>query len=212
MRKESVSPIPLQSQPSHDARLGVIAGRRLGFGLALLLLVAGMQAAQAQTISRVQVFGGYSYTRFDTRTVGFANESNLNGWNLSAAFNVLPYLGAVGEVSGQYGPQINFRDVAFGPQVLYPRWGFLFFGHGLFGKARSFDSVGNGLGDTQRAYLFGGGVDMGVPHHPRFALRLQGDYAHSSLFGADQNDLRISVGLVYHWHPFGRRHRVPSAP
>jgi hypothetical protein len=203
---------PTQSTARAGARRRTASGWTASISLLLSILAFGSRPAPAQTISRLQLFGGYSYTRFDTRTFGFADKSNLNGWNASAAFNVLTYLGGVAEISGQYGPHVNFRDVAFGPQVLYPRWNLLFFGHGLFGKGRTFDSIGSGLGDTQRAYLFGGGVDMDVPHHDRFAIRVQGDYIRSSLFNADQNNVRVSVGLVYHWHPFRRRHRVPSAP
>jgi hypothetical protein len=187
-------------------------GSAISLFLLFLIVALGQRPAGAQVIPRLQAFGGYSYMRFDSRTIGFADESNLQGWNASLAFNVLPYLGAVGEISGQYASQVDFRDVAVGPQILYPKWKLLFFGHGLFGKGRSFDSVGTGMGDTQRAYLFGGGVDMDVPGHKRFALRLQADYIHSTLFSSTQSNVRISAGLVYHWHSFHKRHRVPSAP
>jgi Outer membrane protein beta-barrel domain len=215
MRKEPAITAPnLQPQSTVAGRRGCrrVCGPAIGLSLLLLVLVSAAPSASAQTVSRVQVFGGYSYTRFESRTLGFADNSDLSGWNASVAFNVLPYLGGVGEISGQYGSHINFRDVAFGPQILYPRWNLLFFGHALFGKGRSFDDIGFGQGDTQRAYMFGGGVDMDVPHHQSFAIRVQGDYIHSNLFNANQQNVRISVGLVYHWHPFSRRHRAPSAP
>ena len=77
--------------------------------------------AGAQDMPRVQVFGGYSYTRFDSPSFGFANPSGLNGYNFSPAFNLIRGFGVVAELSGQYGSNLNFRDIAVGPQFLYPK-------------------------------------------------------------------------------------------
>ena len=110
----------------------------------LLLLVLGTAwPAAAQDTPRVQVFGGYSYTRFDSPSFGFSNPSGLNGYNFSPAFNLIRGFGVVAELSGQYGSNLNLRDIAVGPQFLYPKGKALFFGHALIGSARSLVRVGN---------------------------------------------------------------------
>jgi hypothetical protein len=177
----------------------------------LVLMLAGVSLpAVAQDIPRVQVFGGYSYTRFDTKSFGFSDQTGLNGYNFSPAFNIANGLGAVAELSGQYQSQTNLRDIAAGPQFLYPRGQKLFFAHLLFGQARTFVRVGNGEGDTARAVAFGGGMDWDVS--PRFAVRVfQVDYLHTNLFQTTQNNLRFSAGLVYHWGSIGKKGRRAPA-
>lgn len=165
----------------------------------ILFLVLGCTAlpSSAQGIPRLQVFGGFSYMRFDSRTLGFANDSNLEGYNVSAAFNVFRFLGVAGELSGQYGPHINFRDMAVGPQYVRRMGPVVAFGHFLWGKGRSFDSIGSAGGDTHWAYVIGGGADLDYRHN--LSLRvLQVDYIHSNLFNRNQQNVRVSVGVVYH--------------
>ena len=172
---------------------------------------AGTSArALAQDFPRVQIFGGYSYTRFDSRSFGFADQSGLNGYNFSPAFNLIRGFGVAAELSGQYGSKLNLRDLAVGPQFLYARGKSLFFGHILVGDARSFVRVGNGEGDTSRVVALGGGMDLDIS--PRFALRIfQVDYLHTTLFQDKQNNLRFSTGLVYQWGAIKRKgHRVPA--
>jgi len=165
--------------------------------LLLLALTLGALPSAAQGTPRLQVFGGFSYMRFDSRTLGFANDSNLEGYNVSAAFNILRFFGVAGEMSGQYGPHLNFRDMAVGPQYIQRMGRFVVFGHFLYGKGRSFDSIGSAGGDTNWAYVIGGGADMDYHHH--LAIRvLQVDYVHSELFSVKQQNVRISAGVVYH--------------
>ena len=175
-----------------------------------LLIVGSSVRAGAQDLPRVQVLGGYSFTRFDSRSFGFADPSNLNGYIFSPAFNIIQGFGVVAELSGQYDSKLNFRDVAVGPQFLYPRGKTTFFGRFLVGDGRSFVKVANGEGDTTRAVIVGGGMDLDVT--PRFAWRtFQVDYIHSTLFKDTQNNLRFSTGLVYHWGTIRQKgHRAPT--
>ncbi len=178
----------------------------------LLFLGAVIQPAQstAQEIPRIQLFGGYSYTRFDSSTFGFAGGSNLNGWNAAISGNLIRGLGATAELTGQYGDHMNLRDFAVGPQVMLPHGRFLIFAHLLVGKGRTFVSEGGGVGDTQRAYLVGGGVDM--PFRSHFDIRLvQGDYVRTELLQGTQNNFRVSTGVVYRWGEIRRtKHKAPS--
>src|SRR6266568_3944959 len=104
--------------------------------LILLRITALSSLSVAQQIPRVQVFGGYSYTRFDSPTLGFANPSNLNGFNISPAFNLAYGFGVKVELTGQYGSKVNLRDLTVGPQFLYPRGSMLFFADALFAPCR----------------------------------------------------------------------------
>ncbi len=180
--------------------------------LALLMLAASPARAQGGgDTPRVQVFGGYSYTRFDSPSFGFANKSGLNGYTFSPAFNFIRGFGVVAELSGQYGSNLNLRDITVGPQVLYPKGKAMFFAHFLIGDARSLVKVGTGEEDTARAVAAGGGMDYDLS--PRFAVRVfQVDYLHTTLFSEKQNNFRFSTGLVYRWGALKRKgHRTPLA-
>jgi hypothetical protein len=178
--------------------------------LIVLLILCGSLPAEAQDMPRVQVFGGYSYTRFDSKSFGFTNNTNLNGYTFAPAYNLLYGFGVVAELSGQYGSKLNFRDLAVGPQFIYPRGNSRFFARVLIGDARTLVQVANTEGDTARAVVLGGGMDRDISS--RFAIRLfQLDYIHSTLFKDTQNNLRFSTGLVYHWGTIRQKgHRAPT--
>jgi hypothetical protein len=174
----------------------------------LVLLILGSAApAAAQEMPRVQIFGGYSYTRFDSQSFGFANSTGMNGYTFSPAYNFIRGLGVTAELSGQYGPRLNLRDIAVGPQFLYPWRKTLLFGRLLIGDARSLAQVGNTEEDTARAVVIGGGMDLDVLS--RFSWRVfQVDYVHTTLFQVTQNNLRFSTGLVYRWGSLKKKHRT----
>src|SRR5947207_12926425 len=75
--------------------------------LILLRITALSSLSVAQQIPRAQVFGGYSYTRFDSPTLGFANRSNLNGFNISPAVNLAYGSGVKVQLTGQYGSRVD---------------------------------------------------------------------------------------------------------
>jgi hypothetical protein len=177
----------------------------------ITFLFAALPLLHSQEIPRAQLFGGYSYLNFDSRPFGFANRSSINGYTISPAFNITYGIGVVAEVSGQYGPRINFRDVTIGPQFVYGRGNVVFSGHALVGSTRSFVNVGAGERDRERGVLLGGALDLGIS--PRFAIRvLQADYVRSTLFDGQQSSVRVSTGLVYRWHTIKRKRRPITAP
>ncbi len=182
--------------------------------LMAFLMLGASGSAQAQGAGdtpRVQVFGGYSYTRFDSPSFGFSNPSGLNGYTFAPAFNLIHGFGVVAEVSGQYGSNLNFRDITVGPQFLYPKGKAMFFAHLMIGDARSLVQVGTGEEDTARAVAVGGGMDYDLTR--RFAIRVfQVDYIHTTLFSETQNNYRFSTGLVYRWGALKKKgHRSPMA-
>jgi hypothetical protein len=204
---------PLVRQPAIDLRSHAQRPRfsRIASGVLLALLIVSRSVpAGAQDLPRVQVFGGYSFNRFDSPSFGFADSSNLNGYTFSPAFNIIQGFGVVAELAGQYNSKLNFRDLAIGGQFLYPRGKKTFFGRFLVGDGRSFVKVAEGEGDTSRAVIFGGGMDLDVT--PRFAWRtFQVDYIHTTLFQEKQNNLRFSTGLVYRWGTIKQKgHKAPA--
>lgn len=194
-----------------DVRAFNRGSSRLQWLKVAIFVGSAMLSLHGQDIPRAQLFAGYSYLNFDSRSFGFANRSSLNGYTVSPAFNIVYGLGVVGEVSGQYGSHMNFRDLTIGPQFVYGRGNLVLSGHALFGSTRSFVNVGAGERDRERGVLFGGSVDLGIS--PRFAIRLvQADYVRSTLFDGKQNSVRVSTGLIYRWHSIKRKRRPITAP
>jgi hypothetical protein len=176
------------------------------------VMLLGSGLAAAQDTPRLQVFGGYSYLRFDSPTLGFANKSGMNGFTVMAAFNFNRGFGVIAQASGNYASQLNVRDFVFGPQFLWPKGRLLFFAHGLYGRARSQDSVGPTLTNTGNTFEGGGGVDWKLTH--RLSIRvIQADYTYTKFFQQNQNNLRFSTGLVFHLGALKRKpHKAPSQP
>jgi len=202
--------LPAVALPLLQLKRHVLLERLPGMAAAVLLLLLAIGAASplaAQEMPRVQVFGGYSYTRFDTPSFGFANTTGLNGYTFSPAYNIMRGFGVMAELSGQYKTGANLRDVAGGPQFLYARGNMLFSAHLLFGEARSLVQVGGPQEDSARVVSFGGGLDYSIS--PRFAVRaFQVDYVHTALFNTTQDNLRFSTGLVYRWGTIKKTHRT----
>jgi len=154
----------------------------------------------AQKPAQAEVFAGYSYMRFDSRTIGFTDNSNMNGWNVGASYHLFKSLSVAADISGHYASEIQLYNFLIGPQVAVPRGKMTYFGRFFFGKAR--DHVTPTGGDTSigRSLLFGGGVDRTIT--PHFAFRLvQVDYVSTHTFAANESNVRVSTGLVYR---FGR--------
>jgi hypothetical protein len=168
--------------------------------LLITFLVFSTGPLSAAEAPRIQVFGGYTRLQFDNKSLGFSGgNTGLNGGTFSAAYNLAPYFGVKGEVSVESGPNIRSRDWAIGPQVMYGKWGVLFFGHALFGKAETRVSTSVVSEDNARATVLGGGFD--IPIARRISIRpIQVDYmiTKTNQLNIDQNDLKFSTGVVFH--------------
>lgn len=165
--------------------------------------------ASAQIASKlpaIDVFGGYSYLRFDAKPLGFANDLNLNGANVSVALpDLYEGLGVALDISGYRTTEMEEFNFMIGPQYTFEWKGIRLYGHGLFGKARDrLRQPGTTLvepSSLSRAIAFGGGVD--VPLKGRFSLRaIQADYLITDEFGSTQHNVRLSTGLIYR---FGKK-------
>lgn len=172
--------------------------------------MAASSPSVAQISPRWEVFGGYSYRSLDSTTMGFANRSNLNGWNAEGAFNITTVWSVAADVSGHYGSQLTAYTFMIGPQYNWRHQKSKLFAHAFIGKAQTTvdisTSLREGFESVGRAFAAGGGYDLDLT--PRFTLRAQGDYLHTNTFGTSQNDIRVSTGLVFHFGHIGHRPRL----
>ena len=174
------------------------------------LVLTGSSLSAGQVAPRWEFFGGYSYLRFDSPTIGYANWSNLNGFNGEVTFNFTPKLSLTADGNGNYGNQLSAYNYMAGPQYFLRKDKSAFFAHGLFGKAQNtvniLTATRDGFTSVGRAFAIGGGYEMDLT--PMFTLRVQADYLNTATFGATQNNIRISTGLVFHHGHIGRRPRL----
>ena len=174
--------------------------------LALSIFSPLVSAQSKSKLPAIEVFGGYSHLRFESTTLGFSDQLNLNGANVGLSLpDLYEGLGVAVDVSAYYTREMEEFNFMIGPQYSYQWKGMRLYGHGLFGKAR--DRLRQ-PGSTQlepshlgKAVAFGGGLDF--PLAGRFSVRaVQADYLITSEFGSTQHNVRLSTGLIYR---FGKR-------
>lgn len=171
----------------------VIAAVFLCLGVAL-----SASPLAAQQTPRIAVSAGYSFMRFDSSTIGFADYSNLQGANGSLSYNLTPSFGVIAELEGEYGEHLQVTGWMVGPQVYHHLWGVDLFAHGLFGQSQTRVDIGAPVTNTARALAGGGGLD--IPISARFSMRaIQADFINTQTFSTRQNNLRFSTGLVFRW-------------
>lgn len=176
--------------------------------------------ANAQVPTSGNVFLGYSY--YNTNSlVGLTDRNSLNGWEGSLEGKVSPWVGIVADFSAHYGSQdvlnpagtcaigvtcsplhvnMTVQNFLFGPRVSVSVGKFRPFAEALFGgahvKTSSQGTVDNFIqpSDTSFATALGGGLDYKIIRLA--AWRFQGDYVQTRVFGATQNSVRLSTGIV----------------
>lgn len=170
----------------------------LAFTLCVMApLASGQRAFKAPEID---VFGGYSYLRFDGTPLGFRDSSNLNGGSVEVAIPVYHDFGIVADFSGHYASDLQEYNFLIGGQYKFEVKGVHWFGHALGGKARTrLNNIGvsqiepSSLGG---AAMFGGGVEF--PWKEKILFRpIQADYLINGAFGDRFNNIRVSTGLVF---------------
>jgi hypothetical protein len=160
----------------------------------------------AQKLPEIDLYGGYSYVRFNSPSLGFSSYSNLNGYSASiTAPHLYEQLGLTFNGSGAYGSELTVYNFLLGPQFTFDRGRIRFFGNALFGKGeakvQTKTTTRNEIASQGFAAAVGGGVDINIAR--RIAVRaIDIDYVHMKTFGNTQNTLRISAGVVYQ---FGRK-------
>jgi len=185
---------------------------RLLFGLFLFLF--GLTSApllRAQEAPRFDVFGGFSYLRFNAKTIGYPDYTNLYGWNGGAFGAITRRFGVAIDLSGNYGSEMSSYHFMIGPQYTWRRDRSKFFVHALFGKAQNNVSIvqptRSGFESVGRSFGGGGGFDY--DWKPKITIRVfQAEFFHDNTFGTTQNDPRVSIGVVYHFGHLGHRRKL----
>jgi hypothetical protein len=160
--------------------------------LAFLCLTLLAAVSQAQILPRGNAYVGASYA--DARDI--TTRYPFKGWEGSIEdlpFVRYPKVGFVLDGSGYYRSGITEYNLFFGPRLST-----------TYGKWRPFvQAMGgvhrqpvNSIYHDPIAYDIGGGVDYKL-FFKNFSWRLQGDYVHSRLLSATQNDIRASTGIVW---------------
>jgi len=183
----------------------------------LSFVFAGLASAQ---IPSGNVFLGFSYERTNSSAFRSSNlltnfgNPNLHGWEASFEGKILPFVGIVGDVSGHYGSQSFVEATPNGPQNInvtgheqeylvgarlsVPVGKLTPFGEAMAGVAHI--HTGSSLpspSNTSFAYALGGGLDYRLLGP--IAARVEGDYLRTSFFNSTQNNLRLSVGVAFHF-------------
>jgi len=175
--------------------------------------------------SKIEVYGGYSYLRpalTQTEEQSFTcvllpcplivlpqavtTHPNLNGWELSGAYMVVPWLSARADFSGNYGAALgsssaNIHTFLFGPEARWPRR-VSPFAHVVVGGAHASSSGGTMsnapvLSGSESAFAsaFGGGIDAKVTSSLWIRL-IQVDDLVTRFHSSTQNQPRVSAGVI----------------
>jgi opacity protein-like surface antigen len=177
----------------------------------IALIFLSSHPLMAQGTPKFEIGGGYSYLKYygaNNTTIG------MNGWIGSVDFNFKRWLGVAGDFSGNYKNQglngdTSIYTAVVGPRV-YPfghKHRLTIYGHMLFGAGYiNINIPANGgfppttKSSTSFTFDGGGGVDWRIKKN--WAVRLpQFDLVRTHFFSSNisQNNLRVAVGLVYHF-------------
>ena len=189
----------------------------------VLVLMTFATSLGAQELSKVDIFGGYSYVHIVSTSQGgpllvtsFAS-ANLSGWNGSLQYKPMRWLGVVADLGGSYGTQqvtlgceviipcppppfnasARVHSVLFGPQVSISVAKVTPFVRGLVGVAHTSLTGSSNFSDTARSWAIGGGLDYRLLK--AIAWRVQAGGLNTNSFGRTQNNFRLSTGVVFHF-------------
>lgn len=170
------------------------------FVCGLVLFFSALACAQSKLIPGIEVFGGYSHLSLSSSGLGFANWTEMNGFDVALTIpHIYQGLGITLDASGDYSTVLEQYNYMLGPQYKWEFNRFRFIAHGLYGRTqtrlREPGSTFIEPSDRQRVIALGGEVD--VPLSDRFSIRaVQADYLAASAFGANRNSFRFSTGLI----------------
>jgi hypothetical protein len=160
------------------------------------------QTAQNQSrLPTIEIFGGYSYLRFESTKLGFADKLDLNGANVAISLpDLYEGFGIAADVSAHYTHEMKEFNFLIGPQYSYTWKSLRLTGHALFGKSRDrLLQPGTTLlepSNLGRGIALGGALDF--PLQGRFSVRpIQADYLTTNFFGGTQHNIRLSTGLIF---------------
>ena len=174
-----------------------------------ILALLGAAAAQEQSApDRVELFGGYSRPTFSIfdRYSGPWTRFGYNGFEASAAFNLMPHLAVEVDFADAFaspnGNSSSVRTFMGGPRIFTNIGKATVYGHFLVG------GLAFSIGGSGSSYVVagGGGASLWVSRHIGVRL-IQFDYLHNGFipaavlgYGAGSsgmNNYRFSTGIVF---------------
>ncbi|MBV9074579.1 MAG: outer membrane beta-barrel protein [Acidobacteria bacterium] len=175
----------------------------------LVVLATSFSLFAQSSSDKLEVFGGYSYVRFNPGQG--ASAINQNGWDSTATFKLTPMFGISADVDGSYNSQSGVNNhiytYMFGPEVKMNKQKSAPFVHALFGFAHdnvSSNILGTNVSVTDNAFAtaLGGGYDWKASDAVSVRL-FQVDYLMTRFGSATQNNIRMSFGITFR-PKFGR--------
>lgn len=161
--------------------------------LALLILSIFPAVSKAQIIQSGNVYAGVAYAESDDVIPPRLAMRGFVGSVEVKPFIRFPHLGFVLDGAGVFTSGVQQYNLVLGPRLSknYGKW--RIFAHATAGYQQA--TTG---GETFHPLIEdgGAGIDRRLPFK-RFAWRVQGDYIHSHMLDASQNDFRLSTGLVW---------------
>jgi hypothetical protein len=154
-------------------------------------------AAKAQDVPAWDVYGGYTFVRANLGGTSF----NLNGGGVAATQNLNDWFGGRVEFNALGGTvdgtNVALQTITYGPVFTYRKFNRLApFAHLQLGAVHADAGY---LGISEGAFKFamsgGGGVDYAL--NDKIAVRLQGDYLMTRFLNMRQDNIQLTVGLVY---------------
>ena len=156
-----------------------------------------------QNIPRLEVYGGYSYLNAGTN--GLTTRQSISGIEASVSVHINPWLAGEANLGAYYKTlqiisvgTFPYHDYTMmgGPRVNFHRM----FVHALVGidhlaGSANFYSVNSTTSDNALTGAVGGGVQWSVTR--QFAVRASGDYMMSRFEELTQNNIRVTLGLVF---------------
>jgi hypothetical protein len=155
-----------------------------------------------QNVPRLEAFGGLSY--MNAGTSGLTSRQSVMGFEGSVSINVNRWLAGEANFGGYYKTldiinvaTVNYHDYS---AMAGPRFNMhkAFF-HALVGIDHLAGSTnfyaGTAPHDNALAAAVGGGVQWSVTR--QFALRTSADYLMSRFGGLTQNNIRVTMGIVF---------------
>ncbi len=184
--------------------------KSLAIVVALALSEAAPPAKGQDQPSKLEVYGGYYYARFNVNAnvPGIAPSAtyNGNGGGGQLEYNANRWLGLVGDLSGFYATSSGsgaFAGAAFtylfGPRVNFRRGKVTPFAQALFGGVWTTDGIAQSTGpENNFAMTAGGGIDFKVSQH--VSIRpIQAEYFMTKIpdgLNNRQDNLRLGAGIV----------------
>jgi len=170
---------------------------KLGPLIVLLCISACGALADSREYPKVELFGGYQYTR-----IGGVGGVNANGWNSAITGNATSWFGVTADFSGAYkgigDVNAKVHTFTFGPTFSRRGGRVTMFAHFLLGGFHASAGFGGLSGSTNGfTTMAGGGVDAKITSH--VSLRVfQADWLLWRTMGlTEKKNARISTGLVF---------------